>query len=115
MASSTVWNILFEQGAEFQATVTITGWPSNYPALNTASDWRLRVAKAGETAYLTATKSNYITVDGTGYVGTIKIPASVTTALPCGAASYDLDVLFTSGTVVKRLISLGAVQVNGST
>jgi hypothetical protein len=115
MSSSTVWNIIFEQGAEFQATVTITGWPSNYPALNTASDWRLRVAKSGETPYLTATKSNYITVDGTGYVGTIKIPTAVTAAFPCGAAVYDLDILFSTNTVVKRLISLGAVQVNGST
>jgi len=114
MTSSTVWNIIFEQGAEFQATVTITGWPSGYPALNTATSWRLRVAQVGSSPYLTATTSNYITLDASKYVATIIIPGSVTNAFPCGSAVYDLDVLFPSN-VVKRLISLGAVQVNGST
>lgn len=114
MSTSTVWNIVFEQGAEFQASVTITAWPATYPALITATDWRLRIAKYGETPYVTATTANYITLNGSKDVATIIIPGSATTAFPCGSASYDLDILF-PGSVVKRMISLGNVQVNGST
>lgn len=108
---ATTWNIIFEQGAEFQAVVTVSDWPATYPALSTATDWRLRVAQAGEAAYLTATTANYITLNGSKTVATIKIPASITSAMPCGNALYDLDILFPSS-VVKRLISLGSAQVN---
>lgn len=108
---TTTWNIIFEQGAEFQAQVTVTDWPATYPALSTATDWRLRVAQAGEAAYLTATTANYITLNGAKTVATFVIPSTITSAFPCGNALYDLDILFPS-TVVKRLISLGSVQVN---
>lgn len=108
---ATTWNIIFEQGAEFQAVVTVSDWPATYPALSTATDWRLRVAQAGEAAYLTATTANYITLNGAKTVATMKIPASITSAFPCGNALYDLDILFPSS-VVKRLISLGSAQVN---
>jgi hypothetical protein len=108
---ATTWNIIFEQGAEFQAQVTVSDWPATYPALSTASDWRLRIARAGETAFLTANTSNYITLNGAKTVGTIVIPSAITNALPCGNALYDLDILFPSS-VVKRLISLGSAQVN---
>lgn len=108
---TTTWNIIFEQGAEFQAQVTVSDWPATYPALATATDWRLRVAQAGEAAYLTANTANYITLNGAKTVGTIVIPSSITNAFPCGNALYDLDILFPSS-VVKRLISLGSAQVN---
>jgi hypothetical protein len=108
---ATTWNIIFEQGAEFQAQVTVSDWPATYPALATATDWRLRVARAGETAYLTANTSNYITLNGAKTVGTFVIPSAITSAFPCGNALYDLDILFPSS-VVKRLISLGSAQVN---
>lgn len=108
---ATTWNIVFEQGAEFQAQVTVTDWPATYPALSTATDWRLRVAQAGEAAYLTATTANYITLNGAKTVATFVIPSTITSAFPCGNALYDLDILFPT-TVVKRLISLGSVQVN---
>jgi hypothetical protein len=108
---TTTWNIIFEQGAEFQAQVTVSNWPATYPALSTATDWRLRVARAGETAYLTANTSNYITLNGAKTVGTFVIPSAITNAFPCGNALYDLDILFPSS-VVKRLISLGSAQVN---
>jgi hypothetical protein len=108
---TTTWNIIFEQGAEFQAVVTVTDWPATYPALATATDWRLRVAQAGETAYLTANTANYITLNGAKTVATFVIPSAITNAFPCGNALYDLDILFPT-TVVKRLISLGSVQVN---
>ena len=108
---ATTWNIIFEQGAEFQAQVTVSDWPATYPALATATDWRLRVAQAGEATYLTANTANYITLNGAKTVGTIVIPSAITNAFPCGNALYDLDILFPT-TVVKRLISLGSVQVN---
>jgi len=108
---ATTWNIVFEQGAEFQAVVTVSDWPSTYPALSTATDWRLRVAQAGEVAYLTATTANYITLNGAKTVATFVIPGSITNTFPCGNALYDLDILFPT-TVVKRLISLGSAQVN---
>lgn len=108
---NTVWNIIFQQGAEFEATVTVSDWPANYPALSTASDWRLRVAQSCDSAYLTATTANYITLNVNKTVATIKIPQTVTAAFPSGSAYYDLDILF-PGSVVKRLISLGQVQTN---
>lgn len=107
---ATNWNIIINAGAEYQASVTIDTWPATYPALSTATSWRLSLAQPGSSAFLTATTSNYITLNGSKTVGTIILPASVTSTLPCGSAFYDLDILFPSS-VVKRVISLGMAQV----
>jgi len=105
------WNPVFARNAEFEGTVTVSSWPGTYPALSTATDWRLTVSLPDTAAFLTATTANYITLNVGKTVGTIKIPASVTSAFPLGHCRYDLDILF-PGSVVKRLISLGAAQVN---
>ena len=108
---ATNWNIIINSGAEYQASVTIDTWPATFPALSTATGWQLTLAQPGQSAFLTATTSNYITLNGAKTVGTIVIPSTVTSTLPCGSAFYDLDILFT-GNVVKRVISLGLAQVN---
>jgi hypothetical protein len=110
----TVWNIIFQQGAEFQATVSVDNWPSNYPALSTATDWRLRVAQPGGTAFLTATTANYITLNGAKTSATIIVPQQITSGFPAGLGYYDLDIIFpgSPNNVIKRLISLGQVQTN---
>lgn len=105
------WNIIIDRNAEYQATVTVSTWPSTFPALATATNWTLRMAQAGSAPFLTATTSNYITLSSGNSVGTIKIPASVTNTLPCGQAFFDLEISF-PGSVVKRIVSLGSAQVN---
>lgn len=105
------WTPIFAQGAEFQDVITISNWPSSFPALNTATDWRFVVSQPEAAAFVTATTANYITLNVAKTVGTIKIPASVTALFPLGHARFDLDILF-PGSVVKRIFSLGAAQVN---
>ncbi len=105
------WNPVFARGAEFESVVTISSWPATYPVLLTATDWRLTVSQPDATAFVTATLANYITLNGTKTAGTIKIPAAITAVFPLGHCRYDLDILF-PGSVVKRVISLGAAQVN---
>jgi hypothetical protein len=105
------WNPVFAQNAEFESVVTIASWPATYPALATATDWRLTVSQPDAAAFVTATTANYITLNVAKTAGTIKIPASVTGAFPLGHCRLDLDILFPSS-VVKRVISLGSAQVN---
>jgi hypothetical protein len=52
-----------------------------------------------------------ITLNVAKTVGTIIVPAATTATMPLGSARYDLDIFFPSS-VTKRLISLGAAQVN---
>jgi len=107
------WDIEFEQGAEFQSAVTISTWPASYPALATATEWRLSAAQSGQLAFLTASSigaSPMITLNGAKTVGTIKVPAATTLLMPLGSAKYDLDIHF-PGSVVKRIISLGNATV----
>ena len=108
---ATTWNIIIAQGAEYQAAVTIDTWPATFPALNTATDWTLRFAQAQSAPFLTATTANYITLNGTKTVATIIIPATVTSTMPQGQAFYDLEITF-PGPHVKRIVSLGSVQIN---
>jgi hypothetical protein len=107
-------NFIFAQGAEFQTKVTVAGWPSSYPALNTATSWTFKVSKPDTAPFLTASStgiSPYITLNVAMTEATIIIPASITANFPLGQARYDLDINFPAGKV-KRLISLGAAQVN---
>ena len=108
------WNIIFSRGGEYQETVTVGTWPNTYPALNTATEWRLTVSQPNTAAFLVASSigaSPKITLNVAMTVATIKVPASVTALMPLGSARYDLDIFFPSS-VTKRLISLGAAQVN---
>lgn len=105
------WTPIFARGAEFQETVTISAWPSSYPALATATDWRFIVSQPDTAAFVTATTANYITLNGAKTVGTIKIPAAATALFPLGHARFDLEIIF-PGSVVKRIFSLGSAQVN---
>lgn len=107
-------NITVAQGAEYQTTITVSSWPLDYPALATATEWRITVAKPDEVAYFTASSlggSPTITLNVAKTVGTVKLPAATTLTFPLGAARYDFEIRFPSS-VVKRLISLGSWQVN---
>jgi predicted RNA polymerase sigma factor len=108
------WNIIFSRGAEYQETVSVGTWPNTYPALNTATEWRLTVSQPDVAGFLVASSigaSPMITLNVAMTVATIKVPAATTAAMPLGSARYDLDIFFPSS-VTKRLISLGAAQVN---
>ena len=107
------WNVIFAQGAEFQDIVTVGVWPNTYPALNTATEWRLTVSQPDAAAFLVASSigvSPKITLNIAMTVATIKVPGSVTALMPLGSARYDLDIFF-PGSVNKRLISLGSALV----
>jgi hypothetical protein len=106
-----IWTPIFARGAEFEEVVTISAWPSSFPALNTATDWRFIVSQPDTAAFVTATTANYITLNVAKTVGTIKIPAAVTALFPLGHARFDLEIIF-PGSVVKRIFSLGSAQVN---
>jgi hypothetical protein len=108
------WNIIFSRGGEYQETVSVGTWPNTYPALNTATEWRLTVSQPDVAGFLVASSigaSPMITLNVAKTVGTIIVPAATTAAMPLGSARYDLDIFFPSS-VTKRLISLGAAQVN---
>jgi predicted RNA polymerase sigma factor len=108
------WNIIFSKGAEYQETVSVGTWPNTYPALNTATEWRLTVSQPDVAGFLVASSigaSPMITLNVAMTVATIKVPAATTAVMPLGSARYDLDIFFPSS-VTKRLISLGAAQVN---
>ena len=108
------WSIIFSRGGEYQETVSVGTWPSSYPALSTATEWRLTVSQPDTTSFLVASSigaSPMITLNVAKTVGTIIVPAATTATMPLGSARYDLDIFFPSS-VTKRLISLGAAQVN---
>ena len=108
------WNIIFLRGGEYQETVSVGTWPSTYPALSTATEWRLTVSQPDTAGFLVASSigaSPMITLNGTKTVGTIIVPAATTATMPLGSARYDFEIFFPSS-VTKRLISLGAAQVN---
>jgi hypothetical protein len=108
------WNIIFSRGGEYQETVSVGTWPSTYPALSTATEWRLTVSQPDTAGFLVASSigaSPMITLNVSKTVGTIIVPAATTATMPLGSARYDLDIFFPSS-VTKRLISLGAAQVN---
>ena len=108
------WNIIFSQGAEYQETVSVGTWPNTYPALSTATEWRLTVSQPDTTSFLVASSigaSPMITLNVAKTTGTIIVLAATTATMPLGSARYDLDIFFPSS-VTKRLISLGAAQVN---
>ena len=108
------WNIIFSRGAEYQETVSVGTWPNTYPALNTATEWRLTVSQPDVVGFLVASSigaSPMITLNVAMTVATIKVPAATTATMPLGSGRYDLDIFFPSS-VTKRLISLGAAQVN---
>jgi hypothetical protein len=108
------WNIIFSRGGEYQETVSVGTWPSTYPALSTATEWRLTVSQPDTAGFLVASSigaSPMITLNVAMTVATIIVPAATTAVMPLGSARYDLDIFFPSS-VTKRLISLGAAQVN---
>ena len=108
------WNIIFSRGGEYQETVTVGTWPNTYPALNTATEWRLTVSQPDVVGFLVASSigaSPMITLNVAMTVAPIIVPAATTAVMPLGSARYDLDIFFPSS-VTKRLISLGAAQVN---
>ena len=108
------WSIIFLRGGEYQETVTVGTWPNTYPALSTATEWRLTVSQPDVAGFLVASSigaSPMITLNVAKTTGTIIVPAATTATMPLGSARYDLDIFFPSS-VTKRLISLGAAQVN---
>lgn len=108
------WSIIFSRGGEYQETVSVGTWPSTYPALSTATEWRLTVSQPDTTSFLVASSigaSPMITLNVAKTVGTIIVPAATTATMPLGSARYDFEIFFPSS-VTKRLISLGAAQVN---
>lgn len=108
------WNIIFSRGGEYQETVSVGTWPNTYPALNTATEWRLTVSQPDTASFLVASSigaSPMITLNVAKTIGTIIVPAATTATMPLGSARYDFEIFFPSS-VTKRLISLGAAQVN---
>ena len=108
------WSIIFSRGGEYQETVSVGTWPNTYPALSTATEWRLTVSQPDTTSFLVASSigaSPMITLNVAKTVGTIIVPAATTATMPLGSARYDFEIFFPSS-VTKRLISLGAAQVN---
>jgi len=111
---SDVWNINIAQGETYIDTVTVNTWPATFPALNTATEWRLTMSQPEAAPFLTASStgvSPMIVLNVAMTQGTITIPAATTTAMPLGQARFDFEIRFAGG-VVHRLVSLGNAQVN---
>lgn len=117
---SQTWNPIIAQGADYRATVEVASWPSGYPALSTATEWRWVLSQPETAAFLTASSagvSPMISLNVAKTIGTIVVPYATTAGFPLGQFRYDLDIVF-SATVKIRLVSLGAGNVttfSGST
>lgn len=114
------WNPIISQGADFRATVEIATWPSGYPALATATEWRWVLSQPEAAPFLTASStggSPAITLNVAQTIGTIVLPPATTLTCPVGPFRYDLDIIF-SATVKIRVIALGngnVITYSGST
>jgi hypothetical protein len=101
------WNIIFEQGATYQVTITVTG----VPLIETATGWRITCAMKNDDAFLVATTDNYISAGATSNQKVLTVPSTLTAAFETGNGRYDFDILW-AGNIVRRYISNGYVQVN---
>jgi hypothetical protein len=102
------WNIIFERGATYQATLHMSGVQD----INQATLWRLTCSQPNAAAFLVATTANGMFV-ATQHADqkTLVIPAATTATMPLGNARYDFEIEWAGG-VVRRYISNGLVQVN---
>jgi hypothetical protein len=108
------WSINIAQGETYVTTVAITAWPATYPALATATEWRLTMSPPGGSAFLTASSTGVSpmwVLNVAQTQGTLTIPAATTATFPLGQARFDFEIRF-PGSVVHRLKSLGPAQVN---
>lgn len=102
------WNIIFNQGATYQATITVTGVED----IETATNWKLVCAMPNQSAFLTASTDNgMIIATAQPNKKTIVVPALTTVDFPLGNGRYDFEIEWT-GDVVRRYIANGYLQVN---
>lgn len=105
--------LVIPKGADFDVIIGIGAWPSGFPALNTATEWRLTLFTLDQASLLVVSStgvSPMITLNIAQTQGTVLIPAAATALLPTGAALYNLDIFFPSA--IKRILGLEPVQVN---
>jgi hypothetical protein len=108
------WTINIAKGETYVSTIAITVWPATYPALATATEWRLTMSQPEAAAFVTASSTGVSPMWALNVAktqGTLTIPAATTANFPLGQARFDFEIHF-PGSVVHRLKSLGAAQVN---
>lgn len=108
------WTINIAKGETYVSTIAITVWPATFPALATATEWRLTMSQPEAAAFLTASSTGVSpmwVLNLAQTQGTLTIPAATTALFPLGQARFDFEIHF-PGSVVHRLKSLGAAQVN---
>lgn len=102
------WNIIFNQGATYQQTITVTGVAD----IASATEWRVNCAFPGEAPFLSATTTNGMIVAGiTTNQKIMVIPAATTALFDRGNARFDFEIEWTGG-VIRRYVANGMVQVN---
>lgn len=105
------YDIVIEQGATFQKTVTWKDSAGDEIDLSGYSArMQIRARKSSTTTLLSITDADYITLGGAAGTVAISIPASVTADLDFRRAVYDLE-LVSGGGIVYRLIE-GTVELS---
>jgi hypothetical protein len=103
------WNIVIQKGATYQQSITVDGVAD----IASATLWRVRIATPVNGVIVEATTSNGMIVAGTAANNKVLTLTPTTTgALPLGNGTFDFEVEWSSGTIIRRYVSNGLVQVN---
>lgn len=105
------WNVIFNKGATYQTTVTMTGVAD----IATATAWRLICAFPDQAPFLTASTANgMITAGSSPAQKIITVPAADTADFDTGNGRFDFEIEWTGG-IVRRYVAGGNMQVNPAT
>jgi Na+/serine symporter len=110
MVNPGIYDLVCPQGATFQKTFT---WSVDGTAVNLtgySAALQVRSAYDSDVALVSLVSGSGIVLGGAAGTIDVTISAAVTSGLPVGSLTYDLEL--TSGSVVTRLLQ-GAFNVSG--
>jgi hypothetical protein len=105
------WNVIFNKGATYQTTITMTGVAD----IATATAWRMIFAFPDQAPFLTASTTNgLITAGATSAQKIVTIPAATTALFDTGNGRFDFEIEWAGG-LIRRYVAGGNMQVNPAT
>lgn len=105
------WTVIFNKGATYQTTITMTGVAD----IASATAWRMIFAFPDQTPFLTASTANgMITAGATSAQKIVTIPAATTALFDTGNGHFDFEIEWAGG-VIRRYVAGGNMQVNPAT
>ena len=106
-----IYDIICEQGTTFTRVVTYKDAAGNPVNLTSyTARMKVRSSRGASGFYLTLTNSQGITLASNGEIE-IVIPATATATVPAGSYKYDLEIVSSSGVVIR--VIEGDFKVSG--